>query len=562
LSNGAYLIDDAGDLEIFRLGFCGLGSDYRQTADIAWNALWEGPASSTTPFTGTYDGDGHSITDLQIDGGSTAFLAVTNGATIRNLIFSADVNGATASSGEYGSAGLIHAALNTIVDNVHGSGTITIPNDVGGCHGGLIGDTYNGSTITDSSFVGTVDAATSSWNGGLIGCVSGGTVVERSFFEGDVNGHDQIGGLIGWMDNSDLRDSYATGTVTGSNDWSGGLVGWLGGDGGDADSFAIQNSYASMAIAGNTTIGALVGEAGSTSIDNSYWEAGLAGIDGLDPIGTVTGGGAQPSITATSAADMKSFDFFDNAGWAIVDGWEDPTTSQNVWGICDGEGRPFLLSHHATDPCVAPQQNNPQPNPAPFTPSTPTPPTTPTAPVVNPSTPPTISTGGSLAYVGGRVVEPSMSWSNDNTIRGTIGPVDFALTLGSPQLNTPRTLSVTPGSTLAIDLTGLKPNTSTTATLFSTPTSLGEVKVDATGRLGGSFTIPRNIEAGAHRLRLEMTAANGDPVTFWLGIDVTTLPLQLPVTGSNESTTAVIALWALLLGISLTRIARRSSRVK
>jgi hypothetical protein len=160
------------------------------------------------------------------------------------------------------------------------------------------------------------------------------------------------------------------------------------------------------------------------------------------------------------------------------------------------------------------------------------------------------------------VVEPSMSWSNDNTIRGTIGPVDFALTLGSPQLNTPRTLSVTPGSTLAIDLTGLKPNTSTTATLFSTPTSLGEVKVDATGRLGGSFTIPRNIEAGAHRLRLEMTAANGDPVTFWLGIDVTTLPLQLPVTGSNESTTAVIALWALLLGISLTRIARRSSRVK
>jgi hypothetical protein len=560
---GVFEINNAVDLGVFEAGACGMDADYELTADIAWNRPWSSNTSANEPFTGTFDGDGHSISGLQISGGSTAFLAVTDGATIRNLIFSADVNGATAANGEYGSAGLIHAALDTIVDDVHGSGTITIPNDVGGCHGGLIGDTYNGSIITDSSFTGEVDAPTSSWNGGLIGCVSGGTVVERSFFDGDVNGFDEIGGLIGWMDNSDLRDSYSIGTVTGHNNKSGGLVGWLGGDSGDADLFAVQNSYASMAIAGVTAIGALVGEGGSTSIDNSYWEAGLAGVDGLDPIGGLSDqGGTQPNITATSTTDMKSFDFFDSAGWAIVDGWEGPTTTQNVWGICDGESRPFLLSHHATDPCVAPQQPSPQPNPAPFTPSTPTPPTTPTTPVVNPSTPPTMSTGGSLAYVGGRVVEPSMSWSNDNTIRGTIGPVDFALTLGTPQLNTPRTLSVIPGSTLAIDLTGLKPNTLTTATLFSTPTSLGEVKVDATGRLGGSFTIPRNIEAGAHRLRLEMTAANGDPVTFWLGIDVSTLPLQLPVTGSSESTTTIVALWTLLLGIGLSGLVRCRSRVR
>jgi hypothetical protein len=556
-SNGAYLISDADDLEVFRQGLCSLDSDYRQTADISWNALWEGPASSGTPFTGTYDGDGHSITGLQISGGRTAFLAYTNNATIKDLSFSATV------TGDYASSGLVRLASNTMIDNVHGSGTISIPVDDGGCHGGIAGETDNGTVVSDSSFTGTINAPTSSYLGGVVACPYATTIIERSYFDGTITGVDDIGGIGGWIDDTDIRDSYAIGSITATGVDTGGLVGWHESADADGDGLVVSNSYSSMSISGVNIIGGLVGRGESTMISTSFWEAGLAGIDGLDPIGGLSDqGGTQPNITATSATDMKSFDFFDNSSWAIVDGWEDPTTSQNVWGICDGEGRPFLLSHHATDPCVAPQQNNPQPNPAPFTPSTPTPPTTPTTPVVNPSTPPTIPTGGSLAYVGGRVVEPSMSWSNDNTIRGTIGPVDFALTLGSPQLNTPRTLSVTPGSTLAIDLTGLKPNTSTVATLFSTPTSLGEAKVDAAGLLDATFDIPRSVPAGPHRLRLEMTAANGDPVTLWLGIDVSTLPLQLPVTGSNESTTTVIALWTLFLGIGLSGLVRCRSRVR
>jgi len=82
-SNGEYLISNAGDLELFRLGVCGLGSDYAQTSNIAWNSPWEGPASATSPYTGTYDGRGHSITGLQIDGGETAFLTHTHDAVIK-----------------------------------------------------------------------------------------------------------------------------------------------------------------------------------------------------------------------------------------------------------------------------------------------------------------------------------------------------------------------------------------------------------------------------------------------------------------------------------------------
>lgn len=560
LANGEYLVTNNTDLELFRLGVCGLDADYVQTADITWNAAWNGPASSGTPFTGSYDGGGHSITGLQISAGETAFLSHTNGATIENLAFDVAVSGA------YATAGLIRSAVNTTISRVHGSGTVTI-SGAEGCHGGLVGEADN-STISDSSFEGTIDAPGSSWNGGLVGCPWGSTVIERSYFDGSVSGWDDIGGLVGWMSEVDIRDSYAIGSVTSTNDGIGGLVGWLELDSSDNDIVAVSGSYAIMTIDGVTTIGALIGEGESTSVSNSFWEAGLTGVDGLDPIGLLTGGGNQPTLSAASASQLTSFSFFDTAGWAIVDGWSDPTTSQDVWGICDGEGRPFLLWQYSTDPCVAPQQPTPQPNnppaptPTPVVPPTASTPPSTSTPIANPTAPimPSLPVGGMVTMVGGREVPSSIAWSGGSTLTGRIGNVDLSIAFPTSSMGSAASLA--PGSSMNLTIGGLAPGSSASATIFSTPTSLGEFTVDANGRLSTGVAIPRGLAAGSHRLRLAMTAANGDDITFWVGVTVPPSVLQLPTTGSSDAAMAVTATWLLAIGIGLTATARRRSTLR
>lgn len=555
-SSGDYLISNAIDLELFRLGTCGLGADYVQTSDIAWNATWNGPASSGAPFTGSYDGGGNSITGLQISGGGTAFLSHTDGAVIENLAFDVAV------SGTYATAGLIRYAVNTTISRVHGSGTVTISGSEG-CHAGLVGEA-DASTISDSSFEGTIDAAGSSWNGGLVGCPWGSTVIERSYFDGSVNGWDDIGGLVGWMSEVDIRDSYAVGSVVSTNDGIGGLVGWLELDSSDADTVAVSGSYASMTIDGTTTIGALIGEGESTSVSNSFWEAGLTGVDGLDPIGLLSDVATQPALSAAPESSMTSFSFFDDAGWAIVDGWSDPATSQDVWGICDGEGRPFLLWQYSTDPCVVAQQPSPQPNnpvtPGPSAPSAPptSAPSTSTPPTVDPQVP----AGGVATIVGGRLVESTLTWSGGSSLGGRIGSIDVLLSFGPATSMSSAPARLSPGASMRLALKGLKAGSTATATIFSTPTSLGEFVVDASGTLDADVAIPRNAEAGAHRLRFEMTNANGDSIVVWVGVDVGPSQLQLPTTGSNDVTTATVAIWLLMIGIGLTATARRRSTLR
>ena len=555
-SNGEYTISNPVELEIFGSGACGLASSYRQTTNIAWSGLWDSAATSATPFTGAYDGGGYSITGLRIANMKAAFLSYTSGASISALNFSADVFGG------YGSAGLVGYADSTVIEGVHGTGTIST---VGGCHGGLVGEA-DASTISDSSFEGTIDAPDSSWNGGLVGCPWGSSSIERSYFDGTVNGWDDIGGLVGWFGEVGVRNSYAIGSISASGSGVGGLLG------GDDDPpytglAVIENSFVGMSIqstGGAPIIGALIGEGPSTAITSSFWEAGLTGVDDLDPIGFLRDqGGTQPALSATSASSMTSFSFFDDAGWAIVDGWSDPSTSQDVWGICDGEGRPFLLWQYSTDPCVVAQQPSPQPNnpPAPTpTPVAPpaasTPPSTST-PIANPTAPimPSVPVGGMVTMVGGREVPSSIAWSGGSTLTGRIGNVDLSIAFPTSSMGSAASLA--PGSSMNLTIGGLAPGSSASATIFSTPTSLGEFTVDANGRLSTGITVPRGLAAGSHRLRLAMTAANGDDITFWVGVTVPPSVLQLPTTGSSDVAMAVTATWLLAIGIGLTATARR-----
>ena len=85
-------------------------------------------------------------------------------------------------------------------------------------------------------------------NGGLIGSAYDKTVIERCGVKNailKINDAQQNGGLVGRLENSTIRDSYAIGTINGYWNFNGGLVG-------NAINSEITGSFAKVNVSGNT----------------------------------------------------------------------------------------------------------------------------------------------------------------------------------------------------------------------------------------------------------------------------------------------------------------------
>ena len=104
--------------------------------------------------------------------------------------------------------------------------------------------------------------------GGLVGYSDGGTIT-NSYAAGAVKGRYSVGGLVGFSyGDSNIRNSYATGEVTGTGYYVGGLVG--------RNRRTIENSYATGTVRGEGAVGGLVGRNRRT-IENSYATGSVSG---------------------------------------------------------------------------------------------------------------------------------------------------------------------------------------------------------------------------------------------------------------------------------------------
>ena len=209
---------------------------------------WQPIGNDRSPFTAIFNGNGHTIFNLQI---------VRLGA-------------------EY--IGFFGYARNSTIANV---GLADI--DIRGKRyiGGLVGQ--NEGNIVNSYVTGKMVEEISSEisdMGGLAG-INVGTIV-NSYANVDVMGtNDNVGGLVGWHRGGEIKNSYATGTVSGRNR-IGGLVGNQSGG-------TIENAYSSSIVTGSgNNIGGLVGSGGS-DISDSYWDTGRSGI--------TTSAGGNPKTT-------------------------------------------------------------------------------------------------------------------------------------------------------------------------------------------------------------------------------------------------------------------------
>lgn len=510
LVDGKYQISTRAHLALFRIGACGYGSSYLQTADIAWNGVWKGTPWSIA-FSGTYDGGGKSITGLQIDGAKTGFISYAEGATLTNINYNATVTGALLNSG------FVKYAWGVDINNVHGTGTISTETSDSDdtCIGGIAGEIDKFTIISKSSFEGTINTPNRNWVGGLVGCAYPGASIESSYFKGSVTANSSVGGLVGYVDKAEIKNSYASGSVTGKGQEIGGIVGWMELDGEDQDTFAITNSYASVSINASTIVGGVVGRAQSNTVSSSFWEGGLDGVDSLTLIGQIVDvDGTQPNVSPTPLSSMKSASFFTTAGWAIKNGWEDSATSTNLWGICSGSTRPFLLWEYSTDPCFVP---------APTTTTTTT--TTipsPTTTAVPGTVVPKVSVGGSATFVGGKKVASTIKWKSPSIITGTIGDVSLSLSFERKATDPTKAASIQSGAMFAMKVDGLKPGSKVAATIYSTPKSLGKLSVTSKGKLKGFLKIPRGLSAGTHHVRITMVNKKGQSMNFWFAIKVRT----------------------------------------
>ena len=318
-SLGAQGSTTATDLQGISGGLTGnyvLGSNLDATATASWNgnAGFNGfmPIGNLgTPFTGTFDGLGHTISNLSIDQSTTGidsavglFGVTSSTSSIRNVgLLNPTVRGFDHSVGALvgNNMGLVS---HVFVEGTNGSVT------AGSTMGGLVG--YNQGTIEDSHSSITV----SGWNrvGGLVGTNT--SVITRSYSNGQVyanHNQDLIGGLVG-QNNGAISDSYATGNVGSSSSSVGGLVGGNWG--------TVDRSYATGSVTGSTSIGGLVGYNANT-IRNSFWD-------------TTTG--PQNSAGGTSNTTAQLLIQSTYSGWDFI----------NTWYMVDGSTRPFLRSEYST----------------------------------------------------------------------------------------------------------------------------------------------------------------------------------------------------------------------
>jgi hypothetical protein len=312
---------------------------YILTADINMEGqVFTTAIIAASDFTGTFDGNGHKITDFTINGGDDVglFGQISFGGSVKNLgLENFSVSGSDDVKGLAGySAGSISDCYST--GAVSGSGEV----------GGLVGYNENGCNISNCYSTSTVtggDDAT--YLGGLVGdnegtasnCYSTGTVTggDNSYYLGGLVGDNEVtvnncysksavtggynsvflGGLLG-VNGGNISNCYSTGTVTGGNSSSclGGLVGDNLGTG------TVSNCYSTGAVIGgdgSAYIGGLVGYSYDGTTSSSYF--------------LITSGPDNGNGTSLTDEQMKQQGSF-------VD-WD----FDYVWHICETTNYPKLI---------------------------------------------------------------------------------------------------------------------------------------------------------------------------------------------------------------------------
>jgi hypothetical protein len=419
--------------ELAKVGECsGEGVYFKQTADLNLTDVAFSPIGNYNKyFKGTYDGNNHKIEGFVADSYDEALFGMVGGGNERTVIKNLNVTGGvnlvdesyagvvasqaynatfsnldidmTVVAEEYSRyiGGVAGYSDNILIEDVSVTGTLNVSNSSqrigglvgrgyysqivestssvvitgtdGGRIGGIAGQLYNQSNLTDVTFTGSITAPDFYQVGGLVGYLESSTIV-RSSSTGAIASDFQwsIGGLIGEAYDINMSESFASGAVNGGSSTEvGGLIG-------QAYYVNVTDSYASGDVTGSNRVGALYGytesvnssrvhatglvtttgannglfgqEGGGSSIQDSFWSPELLGVAAGTPVG------GELAVTLVEAQTKATYE---NAGWSIG---QDEVLETNVWTMCAdfNDGTPFL-SWAFPDACLDLQVLKPVP---------------------------------------------------------------------------------------------------------------------------------------------------------------------------------------------------------
>lgn len=236
------------DIEFTEADFAETGSFYNQ--GVGWHPI----GSSLKQFEGVFDGDGHTITGLQVKlsldyaekyevvAGLFGYVC----GTIKNL-------------------GMVDSKISSTSSYIYAGGI------TGSLNKGMISNCYN---------AGTVKAVLNA--GGITGIVASSGIISNCYNTGVVTANETAGGIIGhaqnYTENSmiTISDCYNTGVVTANETAGGGIAG-------DIYNITISNCYNTGVIMANSTLydsyaGGIAGNAKFSTINECYNMGNVTGM--------------------------------------------------------------------------------------------------------------------------------------------------------------------------------------------------------------------------------------------------------------------------------------------
>lgn len=234
------------------------------------------PIGIDSVFSGSLDGDGHTISHLWIfrkTAQNVGLFSTVQYATITNLTLTdSNIVGGQNTGGIVGYADSVEASHVTLRANMVRA-YLTVMG--GGFAGQLLSGTLDHIENNEGYVHGSGNII-----GGIVGYMQNGTITD-SFSSAAVDGGLMIGGFVGEMDNGEIMRSYATGEVTvnaseyvvmKTGAYGGGFVAYMAGG-------TIANSYATGDVTSSgTNVGGFVGYVGDGTISESYATGNTSGI--------------------------------------------------------------------------------------------------------------------------------------------------------------------------------------------------------------------------------------------------------------------------------------------
>ena len=298
-------IDNAMDLAglsaLVAAGNTFAGKTINITADIDLAAHLFSPIgkSTTITFAGTFDGNGHTISNTFIvtpQGVFTGFFGQVTNATLKNIKFNNIYV-----RGKDSSAALAGGLMNSTATDCHATGIDV--NGTGPNTGGLVGSLITNSHVLRCSASGAVVGVNQT--GGLVGSPWDLATITESWSAGTVTGTYIVGGLAGYSAFTftpnrpiTINNSFSTSNVTATNERAGGIYG------GSSGQLTIKNSYSTGTVTTPATKGALIGTVGNLTTVNNFWDVEASAITNL--VGQWDGPEVPVNMTSKTTAEMKS----------------------------------------------------------------------------------------------------------------------------------------------------------------------------------------------------------------------------------------------------------------